>query len=132
MIDKIKAIKYSRLNDNERYLIGLCNDTIPFKHKQYPNSIFYIKDNSVLFEIYRDISNDILYLDTMLIWDNAARNFIIPEKKVGAVTKIISDFFTKNYDTKNFDINIRHKENKSWKHIVRYLNSIDRKSEYVK
>jgi len=132
MLDKIRTIKYSRLSDNERYLIGLCINITPFRHKQYPTSLFYIKDGRILFEIERTVLKTILHLDNELFWGNSASNLILPIKNASELKKVINDFFNKNYDIKDSDIIIRHKENKSWKHIIRHLNSIERKHNYVK
>jgi len=48
--EKIKQIKYSRLKLEEIFVLNHITDTEKYIHKDYPTSIFYKKDNVLLFE----------------------------------------------------------------------------------
>ena len=47
---KIKQIKYLRLKPEERFILNILNNLEEYTHKDFPTSIFYKKDNVLLFE----------------------------------------------------------------------------------
>ena len=66
MLDKIKQIKYSRLKEEEKFLLSIIDGTEPFISDRYPKSIFWKKDGKVLLE--QDFENGWLRLSYTLIW----------------------------------------------------------------
>lgn len=64
--DKIKRIKLSRLIPEERFLIETLDGIEKFTDTKYPNSVFYKKDEIILFE--HDLKSNILWCNQKIIW----------------------------------------------------------------
>lgn len=128
MKEKIRQIKYSRLHPNDRYLMELFEGTVVFKHKQYPKSSFYIKDDIIMFEI----DDRYVMINSVILWKQIASNLILPVKSSKEIDKVLLEFFSKYFDTINYSLFTRGYHYKSWKHVRRMLDSIKRKDEYIK
>ena len=61
MIDKIKKIKYSRLKEEERFFLEMIDGIQPFTIDDYPESVFWMKNDMVLLE--EDYKNGLLYVN---------------------------------------------------------------------
>ena len=64
--DKIRQIKYLRLKPEERFLIEMVDGIESFISKKYPQSIFWKKNDIILFE--QDFKNGWLRCNYELIW----------------------------------------------------------------
>ena len=66
MKDKIRQIKYSRLKEEERFFLEMIDGIEPFTSYDYPESVFCVKNDIVLFE--QDFENKWLRVNHELIW----------------------------------------------------------------
>lgn len=56
--ETIKKIKYARLKPEERFLLNILIKIQKKKHKEYPNTIYYIFNNKIYFE-YEQCDNEL-------------------------------------------------------------------------
>ena len=66
MLDKIKRIKYNRLKEEEKFIIEIINVVKPFTSDKYPESVFWKKNDTILFE--QDFKNGFLRVNNKYIW----------------------------------------------------------------
>ena len=64
--DKIRKIKESRLSECEKMFIDILNNLVEYKHKDYPNKIFYKLNGEIAIEHDLDI-NWLWFGNTMII-----------------------------------------------------------------
>ena len=126
--DKINKIKYIRSHPNEVYLVNRFSDVVLFKHKQYPYSSFYIKDGEIMFEI----ENDKVFINREIFWNEIVKIIILPigTRNGIEIEKEVNKYFIKYY-SKDLCSFTRYREYKSWKHVLRTINSNKRKVDYV-
>lgn len=127
IIDKIKRIKYARLHPNDVFLIESFNDIIPHTHKQHNNSTFYIKNDIIIFEKH----NNEIWINSNFFWKDIIKNLpvrIMQDER----EKLIIEFLNYHLNMKCDTLYTTYAKNKKWKHILRSIDSIDRKKHYVK
>ena len=93
-IDKIKNIKIGRYSEEELYFNSIVDGMISFKHIDYPNSIFWKKDNIIIFE--QDIKKNILWVHDF-IWDKYVVDFYYEYNEVEHILKSNIDKIMKWY-----------------------------------
>lgn len=129
MLDKIRKIKYLRLHPNEIYLNNLFNGVVVFKHKQYPSSIYYVKDDNISFEI----RNDCVYIKNTLFWIKISQHLVFKDKLKNSnlIEEHLITYFKDFYDTNVNVVYVQCAYNNSWKHVMRSIKSSERKNKYI-
>jgi hypothetical protein len=65
--EKIRLIKLSRLKPEERFLINIFHNVIEYKIEEYPDDLFFIYNNELIFDLYL-INND-FRISYIKIWE---------------------------------------------------------------
>lgn len=87
--DKIKQIKYLRLKPEERFLLDMMNGIKPFISKNYPKSIFWKKDDDILFE--QDYKNGWLRCNYNKIWSVFSKKYEYSYPEIQSFIKSVVD-----------------------------------------
>jgi hypothetical protein len=89
-LDKdIKRIKIARMKPEEKFLYEIFCDIETFKSEIFYKSIFYIKNNVILFEY--DCSKKMLCFDEFKIWYVLEKKFEIYDSKIYETIKKMSE-----------------------------------------
>ena len=87
--DRIKQIKYLRLKPEERFLLEMMNGIKPFTSKNYPESVFWKKDDDILFE--QDYKNGWLRCNYNRIWLVLSKKYEYSYSEIQSFVKRIAD-----------------------------------------
>jgi len=92
---KIKQIKYLRLKPEERFILNILNNLEEYTHKDFPTSIFYKKDNILLFE-YNENSG-IFWCDDSNFWTILRKKYNLKYEQIKILIKyMVEEHLIKN------------------------------------
>lgn len=102
----IKYIKYNRMSDEQKYVFNILINCKSYLHKDYPNCIFYMYNDKLLFEL--DIENNTFRCKYVDFWNNIENIFKLKYEQICQLIKsIITEFLSLRTDTKIL-IGIKH------------------------
>lgn len=95
----IKHIKFNRMSDEQKYIINILINCKLYLHKNYPNSIFYMYNDKLLFEL--DIENNTFRCRYLDFWNNIENMYKLEYGQIYQLVKdIIIEFLSLRTDPK--------------------------------
>ena len=83
--EKIRQIKYSRLKPEELFILKNLTDLEEYIHVEYPNSIFYKKDDALMFEWNQ--KNGMFWCNYHKFWSVLKSSFNIGNNEIKLLVK---------------------------------------------